>query len=130
MLLVLALLGLGWAGIAQPSLFSINILFRIIFAFFFFFLLSQLTLGAFPPTAPNHIKNQKRAKNSQKCLTPASTRDGNGADQDQIMGDPTPPRTGTTNTQPRPASVVRATYPAPLPNRPVPPRKSGYHALT
>uniref|UniRef100_A0A2N9GUI5 Uncharacterized protein n=1 Tax=Fagus sylvatica TaxID=28930 RepID=A0A2N9GUI5_FAGSY len=45
------------------------------------------------------------------------------------MGDPTPPRTTTINNRPRPAPMVGATYPAPLPNRhapycPAPPRKS------
>uniref|UniRef100_A0A2N9HJ77 Reverse transcriptase domain-containing protein n=1 Tax=Fagus sylvatica TaxID=28930 RepID=A0A2N9HJ77_FAGSY len=49
-------------------------------------------------------------------------RDGNGVDWDRIMGDPNPPRTCTTTTRPRPAPVVGATYPAPLPNRSAPPR--------
>ena len=61
---------------------------------------------------------------------PICGRDGNGVDRDRIMGDPNPPRTCTTNTRPRPAPVVGATYPAPLPNRPAPPRELGYRALT
>jgi hypothetical protein len=59
----------------------------------------------------------------------SESRDGNGADRDRIMGDPNPPRTCTTNTRPRPAPVVGATYPAPLPNRPAPPRGINYAIL-
>ena len=62
-------------------------------------------------------------------MASSTSKDGNGADRDRIMGDPGPPRTGTINTQPRPALVVGATYPAPLSNRPTPSRESGYRAL-
>jgi hypothetical protein len=54
---------------------------------------------------------------------PLPHRDGNRADWDRIMGDPAPPRTSTTNTRPRPAPMVEATYPASS-------RESGYRALT